>query len=63
MTHDLYGRSTLHPTGKLTHTLSSNDAPQPDGALNKTARKKIIHYKRLHADLPDPIALPVFLLQ
>ena len=51
MTHDRYGRSTLHPIGKLTHTLSSNDTPQSDGALKKADRKKIIHYRRLCTDL------------
>jgi hypothetical protein len=42
-----------HPTGKLSH--SSNDAPHPDGALKNAVRTKIIHYRRLYADRPDPI--------
>ena len=28
MTHDRYGRTTLHTNGSLTHRISSNDAPQ-----------------------------------
>ena len=31
MTHDR--DATLHTNGKLTHTISSNDDPQPDGAI------------------------------
>ena len=33
---------------------------KPDGAFKKAVRKKIIHYKRLYADVPDPIVfMPV----
>ena len=55
-----YGRSTLHPTGKLTHTLYSNDAPQSDDTLKNTVRKKIIGGDWLYTNLPDPIVfIPV----
>ena len=30
VTHDRYGRSTLHTNGKFTHTVSSNHDPQSD---------------------------------
>ncbi len=33
MTHDLYGRTTQHTNGTLTHRISTNGAPHPDGAL------------------------------
>ena len=60
MTHARYGRTPLHTNGNLTHTISSNGAPQPDGALKNAARKKILHYRQLSARLPDPIVfMPV----
>ena len=61
MTHDRYGRSTQHTNGALTNRLSSTGAPQPDGALNTAARKKIRHYRQIYTDRrPDPIVfLPV----
>ncbi len=55
MTHDRYGRTTQHTNGALTHRVSSTSAPQPDGALNKTVRMKIRHYRQIYADRPDPI--------
>ena len=60
MTHDRhgYGRSTLPPTGKITHTLSSNGTPHPDGVLKNAVRKKNTHYRRLYVDPSDP---PVFM--
>ena len=60
MTHDRYGRSTQHTNGALTNRLSSTGAPQSDGDLNTTARKKMRHYRQIYADRPDPIIfLPV----
>jgi hypothetical protein len=50
MTHDIYGRSTLHTNGKLVHTLTSIGTPQPDDTLKNAARKRI-----LYSDLSDPI--------
>ena len=45
MTHDRYGRSQVHTSRKLTHSRSSDGAPNPDGALKNTVRTKIIHYR------------------
>jgi hypothetical protein len=60
MTHDRYGRTTQSTDGALTHRVSCTGAPQPDGALNKTARIKIRHYRQIYADMSDPIVfLPV----
>jgi hypothetical protein len=47
MTHDRYGRTNVHTNGSLTHSISSNGTPQPDGTLKNAARKKIIHYRSL----------------
>jgi hypothetical protein len=55
MTPDRYGRQNVQPIGKLTHTLSSNDSPHPDGPVKNVVRTKIIHYMRLNTDCPDPI--------
>ena len=46
--------------GQLTHTRRSDGAPEPDGALKAVARAKIIHYRQLYLNRPDPIAfMPV----
>lgn len=37
--------------------MSSNGAPQPDSALKSAARKKILHYHQLYANLSDPIVV------
>jgi hypothetical protein len=35
-------------------------APEPDGTLKAVARKRIIHYRQLYIDRPEPIAfMPV----
>ena len=58
--HPRYGRSHVHPIGQLTNIRRSDGAPEPDGALRVVARKKIIHYRQLYIDRPDPIAfMPV----
>jgi hypothetical protein len=49
MTHPRYDRSHVNPTGQLTNIRSS------DGTLKVVARKKIIHYRQLYIDRPDPI--------
>ena len=36
MTHDRYGGTITYTTGKLTHTMSSNDTPQSDDVLKNT---------------------------
>jgi hypothetical protein len=59
-THTRYRSSHVHTTGQLTNTSRSDGAPEPDGALRVVARKKILHYRQLYIDRPEPIAfLPV----
>jgi hypothetical protein len=57
MTHARYGRSLLNLNGQLTNTRRSDGAPEPDGVIKAVARKKIIHYRQLYIDRPDPIVL------
>ena len=60
LTHTRFGRSSVHPIGQLTHTRRSDGAPEPDGTLKTVARAKIIHYRQLYLNRPDPIAfIPV----
>ena len=62
MTHPRIGRSHVHPSGHLTNTRRSDGAPEPDGDLKVVVRKKIIHYRQLYIDHPEPIAfMPVAL--
>ena len=50
----------MHSLGQLTHTRRSDGAPELDGALRAVARKKILHYRQLYVDRPEPIAfMPV----
>ena len=56
MTHVRFGRSHVHPMGQLTNTRRSNGAPESDGTLRAVARKKILHYRQLYVDRPEPIA-------
>ncbi len=50
----------MHLSGQLTNIRRSDDAPEPDGALKVVARKKIIHYRQLYLDRPEPIVfMPV----
>ncbi len=46
----------MHTTGHLTNTTRSDGAPELDGALREVARKKILHYRQLYCNRPDPIA-------
>jgi hypothetical protein len=55
MTHPRYGRSHVHPIGQLTNIRSSDGVPEPNGSLRVSARKKILHYRQLYIDRPDPI--------
>ena len=55
MTHDRYGGTTQHTNGALTHRISSNDTPRPDGVLKNVVMTKIRHYRQLHEDRSDPI--------
>jgi hypothetical protein len=43
MTHDLYGRTIQYTNGTLTHRITLNDTPHPDGALQNVVR----HYRHL----------------
>ena len=55
MTHDRYGRTTQHTNGALTHRVSTTGPPHPDGALKNATRKKILQYRQIYVDKPDPI--------
>ena len=60
MTHPRSGRSHVHTMGQLTNIRRSDGAPEPDGVLKVVTRKKIIHYRQLYIDHPEPIAfIPV----
>ena len=60
MTHTRYGRSHVHPIGQLTNIRRSEGTPEPDGVLKVVDRKKIIHYRQLYIDRPEPIVfMPV----
>ena len=60
LSHKHFGHSSFHPIGHLTHTRCSDGVPEPDGALKSVARTKIIHYRQLYLNRPDPIAfMPV----
>jgi hypothetical protein len=60
LTHTRYGRSHVHSIGQLTNTRSSDGAREPDGALRAVVRKKILHYRQMYINRPEPIAfLPV----
>ena len=56
MTHPRYGRSHVYLSGQLTNMRRSDGTPEPDGALMLVGRKKIIHYRQLYLDRPEPIA-------
>ncbi len=45
----------MHTTGHLTNTRRSDDAPELDGALREGVRKKILNYRQLYINHPDPI--------
>jgi hypothetical protein len=55
LTHTHYGSSHVQPTVDLTNTRSSDDAPELDGVLREVTRKKILHYRQLYINRPDPI--------
>ncbi len=50
------GSSHVHTTGQLTNTRRSDDEPELDGALREVARTKILHFRQLYLNRPDPIA-------
>jgi hypothetical protein len=45
VTHPHYGRSHVYPIGQMTNIRRSDGAPEPDGSLRVTVRKKILHYQ------------------
>ena len=50
----------MHSIGQLTHTRRSDVAPEPDGVLREVPRTKILHYRQLYIDRPEPIVfIPV----
>jgi hypothetical protein len=56
LTHTRYGSSHVHTTGQLTNTRRSDDAPDLDGDLREVVRKRILRYRQLYINRPDPIA-------
>jgi hypothetical protein len=55
MTHTRYGRSQLSSLGQVTHSRSSDGAPEPDGDFREVDTTKIRHYRHLYINHPDPI--------
>ncbi len=62
LTHTRYDSSHVYTTGPLTNTTGpltntrcSDGAPELDGALREVTRKKILHYRQLYINRPDPI--------
>ncbi len=55
LTHTRYGSSHVS-TGQLTNTRRSDGTPELDGALREVTRKKILHYRQLYLNRPEPIA-------
>ncbi len=53
-------RKTVALVRVLKNTRCSDGAPEPDGSIKVVARKKIIYYRQLYIDRPDPIVfIPV----
>ena len=60
LTHTRYDSSHVHTTGQVTNASRSDDAPELDGDPRELDRKKILHYRQLYFNRPDPIVfLPV----
>ncbi len=60
LTHTCFGKSQMSSLGQLTHTRRTDGAPDPDGSLRTVARAKILHYRQLYINLPEPVAfMPV----
>jgi len=60
LTHTRFGRSQLDSLGQMTHTRRSDGTPESDGTLRAVVRKKILHYRQLCVDRPEPIGfMPV----
>jgi hypothetical protein len=59
-THFMQLQINTHFNGQLTNTSRSDGAPEPDGVIKVGDRKKIIHYRQLYVDRPDPMGfMPV----
>jgi hypothetical protein len=56
LTHTRYGSSHVHTTGQMTNIRCSDTSPEFDGTLREVARTKILHYRQLYLNRPDPIA-------
>jgi hypothetical protein len=56
LTHTRYDSSHVHTTSQLTNIRRSDGAPELDGALREVDRTKILHYRQLYLNRPDPIA-------
>jgi hypothetical protein len=62
LTHTQYDSSHVDTTGQLTNTRRSDCDPDLDGTIREVDRKKILHYRQLYINRPDPIVfLPVAL--
>ncbi len=55
MTHTRYGISHVYTSGQMTNIRCSDGSPELDGALREVARTKILHYRQLYLNRPDPI--------
>jgi hypothetical protein len=55
LTRMCYGRSNLQPIGKLTYTRRSDGDPEVDRVLTEVVRSKIIHYRQVYPNRPDPV--------
>jgi hypothetical protein len=55
LTHTRYDSSHVHTFGQLTNIRSSDGAPELDGSLREVDRTKILHYRQLYLNRPDPI--------
>jgi hypothetical protein len=55
LTHTRYDSSDVHTTGQLTNIRRSDGAPELDGALREVTRTKILQYRQLYLNRPDPI--------
>jgi hypothetical protein len=54
-THTHSGSSHVHTTGQLTNTRRSDVAPESGGVLRVVPRKRVLHYRQLYINRPDPI--------
>jgi hypothetical protein len=60
LTHKCFGRSYVFSIGQLTNTRRSDGTLEPDEPLRTVVRKKILRYRQLNINRPDPIViLPV----